>query len=329
MKKIKIGVLGVSNHLLKRIVLPLKHTQYCELVAIASRDNNKSQKFAKEFNIPKSYNSYDDLLKDKDIEMVYIPLPNHLHTDWIKKASIAGKNILCEKPLALNAIEAQTCTNIAKSNNIKLMEAFMYQFHPLWIHIKNIIRTNQIGKIKYIHTSFAYNNPQIDNIRNIKEFGGGSIMDIGCYAVSVSRFILNKEPHRVISLCEEHNTFKTDVLSTAILDFKDCRATFSVSTLSHANQSVEIVGTSGIIKVFVPFNTYVDTKSEILISTAQGDRTVIFDICDQYGLMFDAFSKTIIKNEETPISLQDSINNMKVIDALFKSAKTDNWEIIQ
>ncbi|TLX77156.1 Gfo/Idh/MocA family oxidoreductase [Labilibacter sediminis] len=328
MRKIKIGILGVSNHLLKRIVLPLQNTANCELVAIASRSMDKAKQFAKDFNIEKSFDSYQKLIDDKNVEAVYIPLPNHMHAEWIEKAAKAGKHILCEKPLTLDASEAQQSINHCQKHQVKLMEAFMYKFHPQWMHIKNIIRTNQIGKIKYINIAFAYNNPQSTNIRNIREYGGGAIMDIGCYAISVPRFLLDKEPQKVIALCEYHREFKTDTLSTGILDFGDCRSTFNISTLSHPNQGVEIVGTSGTIKVTVPFNTYVDIKSEIIISTPQGERNISFDICDQYGLMFEAFSESVLQDTNPPVDPDDAVKNMKVIDAIFRSSKSSSWETI-
>lgn len=319
-------VLGVSNHLTKRIVLPLQNTTHCELYAIASRNAKKADLFAKEFGIPKVHNSYEHLLQDPDIDFVYIPLPNHLHLEWIKKAAMAKKHILCEKPLALNAKEAQECADLASKQDVKLMESFMYKFHPLWIHAKNTIRTNQLGKLMYINASFAYNNPAPDNIRNKKDFGGGALMDIGCYAISASRFIIGKEPSQVISIHEKHAEFGTDVLSSAILDFKGTHACYTVSTLSHANQFVEIIGSAGRIRIEIPFNTYVDTRAAITISTGQGERTVTFDVCDQYGLMFDAFAKSIMDAKTSPVEPEDAVYNMKVIDAVFKSSETHHWE---
>ncbi len=328
MSIIKFGVLGVSNHLLKRIITPLKSTKNCTIHGIASRDSEKGEKFAKDFSIEKYYKCYEDLINDPDIDAVYIPLPNHLHAQWIVKAANSGKNILCEKPIALTASEAQLCFKQANEKNVLLMEAFMYQFHPQWLHVKNIIKTNQIGKIQHINTTFSYNNPDPDNIRNIKEFGGGALMDIGCYAISVPRFLLEKEPVKVVSLFRQHKTFKTDVLTSAILDFEDTIVNFTVSTLCEANQSVEIHGTAGVIKVHIPFNTYVDTKSKITISTPQGIREIVFDVCDQYGLMFDFFSEAIINKRKSPISEDQSIGNMRAIDALFKSAKSKQWETV-
>ncbi len=325
MDKIKIGILGVSNHLIKRIVLPLTNLSNAKIYAIASRSENKAKQFAEQFGIEKFYSSYTDLLRDKAIDAVYIPLPNHLHYKWIKEAAQHGKHILCEKPISLNKNEASEALKYANDNNVLIQEAFMYKYHPQWIHALNLIKTNQLGQVKYIHTTFAYNNPNPENIRNIKEYGGGAIMDIGCYAISLSRFLLQKEPTRVLSLMQYHNDFKTDTLSTGILDFEGIHSVFTVSTLTEANQSVEIVATGGTIKIHVPFNTYVDTKSVITVSTPQGERNIKFDICDQYGLMFYDFCNKILNKVNNNDHFTDAINNMKVIDSLFKSSETNTW----
>ncbi len=325
MKKIKIGVLGVSNHFIKRIILPLKELSNGCINAVASRDINKAEQIAKEFEIEKFYGTYKALLDDKDIDAIYIPLPNHLHLKWIKEAANKGKHIICEKPITLNKKEALEALKCAKDNNIYIQEAFMYKYHPQWIHALNLIKTNQLGQVKYIHTTFAYNNPNPENIRNIKEYGGGALMDIGCYAVSLSRFILQKEPLRVISLMQHHDSFKTDYLTTGILDFDGIHSVFTVSTLTEANQSVEIVARAGTIKIQIPFNTYIDTKAKITVFTPQGSRDIEFDICDQYGLMFKDFCNNILENNFGIDNFQDAINNMTVIDALFSSCQNNSW----
>ncbi len=328
MKKLRIGVLGVSNHLLKRIILPLLKTENCEIVAIASRDKTKSDNFAKEFSIPNSGLTYDELINHSEVDAVYIPLPNHLHFEWIKKSIEAGKPVLCEKPLTMNADKATEIVKISEKHNIPIMEGFMYRFHPLWKHIKDIIRTNQIGKITHINTIFCYNNPSSTNIRNVKEFGGGALMDIGCYAISVPRFLLDNEPKQVIATIERHPEFGTDMNTIALMDFGDATANFYVSTMAEPMQKVDIIGTAGTITVPVPFNIYVDRPSSIIISTPQGIREVTFSISDQYGLMFEAFSDAILNNKPVPTPIQDAVDNMKVIDAVVKSAKSKQWEEI-
>ncbi len=325
MKKLNVGVLGVSNHFIKRIILPMKAAQLCHVYAIASRSVSKAEKMAETYGIDKCYNDYEALIADKEVEAVYIPLPNHMHAQWIKKCADYGKPVLCEKPIALNAAEAKDAMEYCEQKQVPLMEGFMYKFHPLWKHAKNIIQTNQIGSIQYINSMFSYNNPNENNIRNIKEFGGGALYDIGCYAVSTPRFLLNKEPIKVVALVKEHETFKTDIINSAIIDFGDVNATYTVATLAEANQRVEIVGSAGRIVIPIPYNIYVDTTAEMHVYTAQGKRTLTFETCDQYGLMFDAFAQSIINNHEVPVHPKDAINNMKVLDALFASAENGCW----
>ncbi|ASB49013.1 Gfo/Idh/MocA family protein [Alkalitalea saponilacus] len=325
MDKIKIGVLGVSNHLIKRIVLPLSKTKYSCIYAIASRKIEQAQQAAKDFNIPVVHQNYQELIDDAEVDAVYIPLPNHLHAEWTIKAIKAKKPVLCEKPLSMDANEAIMLHNISEESKIPFMEAFMYRFHPMWKHIKDVIATNQIGDINQIHTSFSYNNPSPGNIRNIEEYGGGALMDIGCYAVSVPRFLLGKEPIRVLSMVKRHPEFKTDMHTSGILEFDESRASYYVSTLSEPFQKVDIIGTAGTITIHLPFNTYVDVPAEVSINSSLGSRVVKFPPSDAYGLMFDAFAEALLNNQPMPVETMDAINNMKVIDALKKSAKSNNW----
>ena len=328
MKKIRFGVLGVSNHFYKRIVLPLQKAKNCEVVAMASRNPIKSKEAAQEFDIPIFALSYDELISSDEVDAIYIPLPNHLHSEWTIKALEAGKPVLCEKPLAMDAQEAKQMADLSIKLGVPLMEGFMYRFHPLWQHIRNIIRTNQIGQINAIHTIFSYNNPSPTNIRNIKEYGGGALMDIGCYAISVPRFLLGREPKKVMATMVKHPEFKTDMHTSALLDFGDVNASFFVSTGSEAFQKVEIIGSAGTITVPIPFNTYVDTPSTITVNTGQGERKVEFPTCDPYGIMFDAFSESLIEQKPVPVPIEDAIHNMKVVDAVVASAKSGTWEIV-
>jgi predicted dehydrogenase len=325
MEKLKIGILGTSNHYLKRIVLPLKDTQYCESYAIGSRNIDKAADIAREFDIPLWYGSYDAVLEDDNVDMIYIPLPNHLHKEWVKKSIKAGKPVLCEKPIGMNGNDAKEMINMAQDAGVPLMEGFMYMFHPMWQHARDIVRTNQIGDIQYIHTSFSYNNSSPTNIRNIPEYGGGALMDIGCYAISVPRFIFGREPVRVLALQTGHPEFGTDMHTSAIIDFDGPRATFTVSTTSQAFQKVDIVGTSGSITVHIPFNTYVDVPAKITVVDGIGTREVEFPVSNAYGLMFDAFAKAVIDGSSIPVPGIDAINNMIVVDAVRKSAETDGW----
>ncbi|MCG8580577.1 MAG: Gfo/Idh/MocA family oxidoreductase [Bacteroidales bacterium] len=328
MKKLRLGVLGCSNHFIKRVVLPVMELDNVEVCAIASRNIKKSAEVARQFNIQKYYGDYQSLLNDKSIEAVYIPLPNHMHFEWAKKAALAGKHILCEKPMCMNAEEVQELVECCQKNNVVLNEAFMYKFHPQWIKVRDVIRTNNIGKIQYINTAFSYNNPAASNIRNIKEYGGGALRDIGCYAISVPRFLLDKEPQKVVSLVSRHPDFGTDMLTSAILDFGTVRATFNVSTCANAFQRVDIVGSAGMIIVQLPFNTYADVPAKVTIETPIGTRTVQLEAVDQYGLMVSCFARNIIDKATPSNEEDDAICNQKVLDAILRSSETEKWETI-
>ncbi|WP_026474351.1 Gfo/Idh/MocA family protein [Alkaliflexus imshenetskii] len=325
MKKLKIGVLGVSNHFIKRIALPLQKTSNCHIYAIASRQRLKAESVADDFNIPLVCNNYEDLISHPDVDAIYNPLPNHLHAEWTIKALEQGKPVLCEKPLGMDEAEAKKMADVSNITGIPVMEAFMYKFHPMWQHTRNLIKTNQIGNISYIHTSFSYNNPSETNIRNNKDFGGGALMDIGCYAISVPRFLLDKEPLRVLAQSITHPDFGTDMHTSGLLDFGSARASFHVSTMSEPFQKVDIVGTAGSITIHIPFNSYVDVPSTITVNTGQGSRDVNFPVSDAYGLMFDAFAKALINGEKMPNPLSDAIGNMNVIDTIRKSAEIGSW----
>ncbi len=329
MTPMKVGILGVSGHFIKRILKPLQKSSLIDVYAISSRSKDKAKNAAEKFDIPHYFTSYEELLKDKTIELVFIPLPNNLHAEWIKKCADYGKHILCEKPITLNAQEAIECINYAKNKNVYIMEAFMYKFHPQWKHILELIQIGEIGKINTIHTTFGYNNPDPENIRNIKKLGGGGLMDIGCYAISVPRYLLQAEPKRVISLMNFDDVFQTDILTSAILDFGYTRATFNVSTKTFPYQKVKIYGTHGIITVQIPFNTFNDVPAKITINTSVGIREINFDPVDQYQLQFEEFINAIRNKIPSPVPIEDAINNMKVIDAIVKSGKTNKWEIIE
>lgn len=327
-KKIKLGVLGVSGHFTKRIFQPISKSSKIEVYAIASRSNNRAKEFAQEHNIQKYYNSYEKLLEDKTVEAVYIPLPNHMHLEWIKKAIDFGKHIICEKPLTIDSEETMEVISYLKDKKIILMEAFMYKFHPKWIKAKELIKFGEIGKVTYIHTVFSYNNNDAKNIRNIKKYGGGALMDIGCYAISSARYILGKEPKKVVSLIKEHEEFSTDKTTSAILDFGEERCLFSASTDSYPQQEVRIYGTDGVINVTIPFNDYNDVCGEIIVENKIGKRSIKFNPVNQYKLQFEYFVGLLKGNKNKIMPVGDSLMNMKVIDAVFESEKTGNWVIL-
>ncbi len=328
MKPLPLGILGVSNFFRKRIAIPIPTSPLIDVVALASRSEEKAQQAAKEYAIERSYGSYEALLDDPQVEAVYISLPNHLHAEWIKRAADAGKHVICEKPLALNADEAQDCLTYAADKGITVMEAFMYRLHPQWLHVQKIIRQREIGSIHLVEAFFGYNNTDPSNIRNQPDTGGGALLDVGCYAVSASRFLTASEPQRVISLSQIDATFGTDVLFTGMLDFGGARATFTVATQTFSYQRVVVHGSSGVITLTIPFNAHADTDAEVIVTTRVGTRKVYLPPEDQYILEFEAFALAVKNQETPPISPADTINNMKVLDALKRSHHTGQWESV-
>lgn len=325
MKPLNIGVIGVSGHLLTRILAPISQLEEINLVAIASRDLGKAKAAASQWKIPKAYGSYDLLLQDDDIEAVYIPLPNHLHLEWIMNAADAGKHIICEKPLTLTSEEIVTLIDYLKDKNVQLMEAFMYRFHPKWTMIQDLMKVKGIGDVKSIHTIFSYNNADPKNIRNIKEFGGGALMDIGCYAISSARWIMNAEPKKVMGLVDTSEDFGTDILTSAIMDFGGPRALFTVSTSIYPAQEVNIYGTGGTAKITLPFNDAYDVPATVSVHDALGTRSINFEPVNQYGEMFKAFAKAIRNGDALPVTLEDSYNNMQIINQVIASGKSGEW----
>ncbi len=325
MKKLKLGVLGISSHFVKRVLFPLKHSSSIEIYAIASRNYEKAKNFALKHDISKYYGSYEELLDDKDVDFVYIPLPNHLHVEYIKKSADAGKHVICEKPLALSYKESKEAFEYAKTKDILLMEAFMYKLHPQWRWAWEIVQSGEIGKIHSIYCQFSYDNEDPSNIRNIKEYGGGGLYDIGVYAVSSARFIMDEEPSKVLCELNKHPEWKIDMLSSGILDFGTKRSLFTISTQAFPYQNVSVFGTGGVLSIKVPFNMYPDVPGEISVETGIGKRTILTNPEDQYKLEFEEFVKAISENKPLPISEKDSLGNAMVIDALFESAKRKNW----
>ena len=326
MKPVVWGVLSVSKHYSLRVHNQLSGSEIVKIRGIASRDEGKAERAAAELGFEKYYGSYEALLADPEIEAVYLPLPNHIHAQWIKKAADAGKHVLCEKPFAMDAAEAAEAADYAKKRGIRVMEAFMYRFHPQWIHARDIVRSGEIGTVRFIQTQFTYNNRDPRNIRNILEAGGGGVMDIGCYAISCARFILGKEPSRVSSLVARDSEFGTDILSSAILDFGDAQSMFTVGTQTHPCQRVDIVGAGGIVSVLLPYNMYDDVAADLIVQTGIGTRTVKLGPSAQYRLMFEAFSRNLREGKPVPTPIDDAIANMKVIDAVFRSEKSGIWE---
>ena len=329
--KVKWGVLGVANIAVKKVIPAMQAGDWCQINAIASRDPAKAKSAAEQLNIPKAYGSYDELLNDPEVEAIYNPLPNNLHVEWTAKAARAGKHVLCEKPLAMTAEEALPLLRVRDETGVKVQEAFMVLTNPQWVSTLEMIREGRIGDVCCVEGHFSYNNQDPKNIRNIRETGGGGLMDIGCYMIFFARLIFGAEPTRVASLIQENPETQTDILTSALLDFPLGHASFTCGTRMTPYQRVQSVGTKGRLEVQIPVNAPADQPCKVFIDdgsdlTGANIQTLQFEPCDQYTLQGDLFSQAIREGTEQALSLEDSIRNMTVIDAVFRSAKTGRWE---
>jgi len=327
MERLRMGVLGCSRHYALRVAIPLCSSLLIEPYAIASRDAAKAKQYAKTWHFPVSYGSYEELLADPNVDFVYIPLPNHLHLEYIYKSADAGKPILCEKPLCLNVKEAVKAAEYCEKKKVPLMEAFMYRFHPQWVRAAEIVRAGELGTVLATTGVFSYTNKDEANIRNKADCGGGALLDIGCYTVSTSRLLMGGEPIRVAASLVRDPVFKTDILSSAILDYGDGRtSTFTVATQMFPYQRVAAYGTAGNLSVEIPFNMFADVPGKVTVTTGVAKREVKTESIDQYLLLFEAFAQALIEKSDVPTPISDAVANMAVLDAVFAAAASGKWE---
>lgn len=324
--KIKWGILGTAYIATEHVIPAIMNSKHGEIYAIASRDYAKAKMVAEKFGISEAYGNYEELLADKEVDVVYIPLPNHLHVSWSIRALESGKHVLVEKPIGLTSDEAKLLLDKScKYPHLKIMEAFMYRHHPQWVKAKEIVEKGVIGKVKSIQSSFSFYDDNPDSIVNKKEYGGGSLMDIGCYPISLSRFIFNSEPEKVFGTIDYHPEFEVDSLATAILRFKEGTSSFFSSIQLQEKQQVLIFGTKGEIEFEIPFNPVANKPSKIFLKSNGEEEVLIFEPCDQYALQVDLFSLAIINGTEVPTPLYDAVDNMKVIERIIKSDKVGTW----
>jgi len=332
--KIRWGVLGAANIAVKKVIPAMRRGDWTEMAAIASRDLEKAKQAAEDLGIPKAYGSYEELLEDPEIEAIYNPLPNHLHVPWTIKAAEAGKHVLCEKPIALTSEDARKLLAARDKTGVKIQEAFMVRTHPQWLGVRDLIRNGRIGELHSISGFFSYFNRDAANVRNKPETGGGALLDIGCYAINVARFVFGEEPRGVFGLIETDSDFGIDRLTSAILKFPSGQATFTCGTQIVPYQRMQFFGTGGRIEVEIPFNIPTDKPTRIFIDDGAdvfggGIETIEFAASNQYTIQGDLFSKAIRENLEQPLPLEDSVNNTAVIEAVFRSAQSGKSEIQQ
>ena len=330
-QKVKWGVLGVAGIAVKRVIPAMQKGNWTEIAAIASRDPRKAKDAATRFDIAKACGSYEELLADPEIEAIYNPLPNHLHVPWSIKAAEAGKHVLCEKPIGLTVHEAKNLLAARDRCGVKIGEAFMVKTHPQWLRARDLVAKGVVGKLRSILGAFSYFNRDPKNVRSVPEWGGGGLMDIGCYPITISRWIFGDEPLRVLAMLENDPEFGTDRLTSAMMEFPSGHSVFTCSTQLVPYQRMQLLGTEGRIEMKIPFNAPNDRPSEILIDNGKdvlgsGITVETIPTCDQYTIQGDAFSQAIREGTEVPVHLEDAISNMAVIEAMFRSADTGRWE---
>lgn len=330
-RKLRFGILSTAGIGTRRVIPGMQQGTLTSVDAICSRDLSRAQQVAQEFNIPRAYGSYEELLDDPDIDAIYNPLPNHLHVPWTIKAAEAGKHVLCEKPIALTAEEAQKLLVVRDRTGVTIAEAFMVLTHPQWIRTRELINDGRIGELRSVAGFFSYYNVKPENIRNKVEWGGGGLMDIGCYLILAARYAFGRQPARGIAAIERDPNWHTDRLTSAILDFGGPQAVFTCSTQQAPFQRLFFFGTRGRIEMEVPVNPEATRPSRILIDDATdlyggGQSVETFPPCDQYTLQGDAFARAVFEGEPVPMSIEAASDNMSVIDALFRSATSGKWE---
>jgi predicted dehydrogenase len=326
MSKLRIGILSTADIGIRKVIPGMRRATRVEVVAIASRNGDQARSAAERLGIPRAHASYEALLADPDVDAVYIPLPNHLHAEWTIAAARAGKHVLCEKPLAMTAADAERMAAACDAAGVLLMEAFMYRVHPSWIAVRELVASGRIGRLTAVNSWFSYFNDDPANIRNIQGYGGGALYDIGCYNVNLSRMLFGSEPTGVQASIERDPATGVDVLTSAILDFDEGTATFTCATRLETDQRVDIYGTAGRISIGIPFNIPPEQPTRVFV-TAGGDPPVApatevieFAAADPYGVEADVFAAAVLDGTPLPFEATDAAANLRVIEAIFTAA---------
>ena len=324
---VRWGILSTADIGVRKVIPGIRKAARCEVVAIASRDGEQARAVADQLGIPSAHASYEALLADPGVDAVYIPLPNHMHMDWTIAALRAGKHVLCEKPLAMTADDAQRMVDVAHETGLHLMEAFMYRQHPSWVAAMDLVDSGRIGTLTAVQSWFSYYNDDATNIRNIVEYGGGALFDIGCYTINLSRMVFGGEPLHIQASVRRDRATGVDALVSAILDFDGGIASFTCAIRSESDQRVHIYGTKGRISIDIPFNIPPDRPTRIRL-TAGGDpplapdTTVLeFPTTDPYTAEVERFVSAVLDGGPTPVPPEDAVANLRVIDAIFAIAE--------
>lgn len=329
MNKLRWGVLSTAKIGVGKVIPAMQRSQLCSIDAIASREAERGREVAGRLGIARAYGSYEELLADPNIDAVYNPLPNHLHLPWSLKVLEAGKHLLCEKPIGLSAAEGSRLVEAARQRpELTAGEAFMYRWHPQWLTARAWVNEGRIGRLVTIQTFFSYHNDDASNYRNMAHCGGGGLMDIGCYAISLSRWLFDREPNRVLGRLEFDPRFKTDRTATAMMDFGVGDSSFTCGTQLAPYQRVQIVGDKGRIEIEIPFNAPNDRPCRLWLHAGDKSEEAAIPVCDQYTLQGDGFARCVLEKRPLPTPLEDAVANMQVIEAIVESDRSGTWEQI-
>ncbi len=322
------GILGAANIAERAMIPGIQASLWGRVAAIASRDGVKAQSMAERLDIPVWYGTYEDLLSDPNIDVIYIPLPNHLHAEWTVRAAQAGKHVLCEKPAALSAVEALRMVEACESAGVQFAEAFMYRYHPRYTKIRQLIAEGTIGELRGMHATFTFNNAQDQgNIRYQRQMGGGSLYDVGCYPISAARLVFGTEPKAatVTALISDAHD-GVDMMASGLLEFPDQLAlTFDCGMWADFRNHLEILGTDGRIEVphafLGPANFRVWSRGE--------EREEEFPELNPYTLQADRFAQSILHQEPLAFDPMDAVRNMAALDACLASAYQGDRRLVQ
>jgi predicted dehydrogenase len=329
---VRWGVLGAANIAVKKVIPAMQRGAGTPVVAIASRDLAKAQAAARELGIPRAHGSYEALLADPDVDAVYNPLPNHLHVPWTIRAAEAGKHVLCEKPIALSAEQARQLVAVRDRIGVRIGEAFMVRNHPQWLAVREMVREGRIGTLRVVAGHFAYFKRDPNDVRSVPEWGGGGLMDVGCYPITMSRWLFGEEPDAAVGLIDRDPELGVDRVASGLLRFPSGgQATFTCAMQLVPYQRMQLHGTTGRIEVQIPFNAPNDRACRVFVDDGSelGDRSareIEFPVVDQYTLQAENFSAAIRGDADVPVPLEDAIGNMAVIDAVLRSAVSGQWE---
>jgi len=331
-RSLRWGILGAARIAVRHVLPSFQAARHAQVTGIAARDADRARSVAAQFGIERAYASYEELLADESIDAVYIPLPNDLHLRWTVRALEAGKHVLCEKPIAMNAGQARAIAATAASCGRHVMEAYMIRFHPQWRRARALLESGRLGEPRAVQVWFSYDNPPGENLRNSLEHGGGGLYDIGGYALVAAQWLFGGRPRRLLGLFGREATPGVDRLTSAVVDFGDGRQlVFTVSTAVARLQSVMVYGPSGRLTIETPFNPAADRPTRLLLDDARdlyGGGLAIETVpaADQYALQLDAFSEAILCGRAPPFGMDDAIGNMRALDALFRSERSGCWE---